>query len=109
MSEASDQEDARIAELLAERDPPARDAMFRLSVLERRERKRFQRKTFALLALGIATVTALTVGVASGADLGGVVIVLSIVAAVAASWFISAPAVLHLIQLMLRGAASQRN
>ena len=47
MSEAQDQ---RIADLLRAAAPPARDPVFRLSVLELREQRLFQRRLFTMLA-----------------------------------------------------------
>jgi hypothetical protein len=46
----SEDQDNRIVDLLREAAPPARDPMFRLKVLERREHRQFQRRSFTMLA-----------------------------------------------------------
>jgi hypothetical protein len=46
----SDDKDQRIANLLRADAPPAHDPMFRIKVLERRERRQFQRRLFAMIA-----------------------------------------------------------
>lgn len=64
--------DDRIVGALERNAPPARDAMFRLQVLERRERQQFRRRGFMALfsAIAIALVSAL-VARAGGADAVG--------------------------------------
>jgi hypothetical protein len=52
--------DGRIAAALRANAPPARDPVFRLQVIERRERQRFKRRALASL------VTVIAVGVLSG-------------------------------------------
>jgi len=46
----SEQQDDRIMELLQRAAPPARDPVFRLRVLERREQRQFQRRLYIMLA-----------------------------------------------------------
>ncbi|HEY4365018.1 MAG TPA: hypothetical protein VGN17_28905 [Bryobacteraceae bacterium] len=46
----SDEKDLRIAGLLHQGAPPSRDPVFRVSVLERREQRRFQRRLYTMLA-----------------------------------------------------------
>jgi hypothetical protein len=46
----SEDRDDRIVELLRAAAPPARDPVFRLKVLERREHRQFQRRLFTMLA-----------------------------------------------------------
>ena len=46
----SEDRDDRIVEYLRQAAPPARDPVFRLRVLERREQRQFQRRLFTMLA-----------------------------------------------------------
>src|SRR2546423_1330478 len=46
----SEDRDERIVEFLHADAPPARDPVFRLKVLERREQRQFQRQLFTMLA-----------------------------------------------------------
>src|SRR5262245_7495535 len=46
----SERQDDRIMELLQRAAPPARDPVFRLRVLERREQRQFQRRLYIMLA-----------------------------------------------------------
>lgn len=50
----TDAPDDRLTVLLQESAPPARDPLFRLQVIERRERARFRRRAAALLAAAFA-------------------------------------------------------
>jgi hypothetical protein len=52
----SDDLDERIAALLNEGAPPKSDPVFRIRVLERRERQRFQRKSFSLATFAAALI-----------------------------------------------------
>jgi hypothetical protein len=65
----SDDVDQRIVDLLRQDAPPARDPVFRLRVLERREHRRFQQRLFTMLAgaLMILLVSAFAVGIGGGA------------------------------------------
>ena len=46
----SEDRDDRMVEFLRQAAPPARDPVFRLRVLERRERRQFRRQLFTMLA-----------------------------------------------------------
>jgi hypothetical protein len=46
----TEDKDPRIADLLRADAPPARDPMFRIKVLERREHQQFQQRSFTMLA-----------------------------------------------------------
>ena len=61
----SEDQDQRIADLLREHAPPARDPVFRIKVRERREQRRFQRRSLTLLAggLSIILVSAFALGI----------------------------------------------
>lgn len=50
----SEDKDDRLAELLSAAAPPARDPVFRIKVLERREQRQFQRRSFTILAGALA-------------------------------------------------------
>jgi hypothetical protein len=65
----SDDRDDRIAELLRASAPPARDPVFRLTVLERREQQQFQRRLFTMLGglLVILLVATFAIGMRGGA------------------------------------------
>ena len=65
----SEDRDRRIGNLLRADAPPARDPVFRLRVLERREQRQFQRTLFTILAgaLVIVLVSALGIGIGGGA------------------------------------------
>jgi hypothetical protein len=65
----SEKQDQRIVNLLRAGAPPARDPLFRLKVLERREQQRFQRRLFTMLAgtLVIILVSMLAIGTGGGA------------------------------------------
>lgn len=53
-------QDDRIVELLRADAPSVRDPIFRMQVLERRERRQFQRRAFTLLAAQLVLVLVLT-------------------------------------------------
>ena len=58
----TDDQDARLTELLRADAPAERDALFRLDVLERREQLRFRRKVLLLLAAALVTLVLLALG-----------------------------------------------
>lgn len=60
--------DERIAAALRQDAPPARDPMFRLQVLERRERQRFRRRALGSLATGATVAVILALGILTGRD-----------------------------------------
>jgi hypothetical protein len=53
----SEEQDRSIAELLSKAAPLARDPVFRLRVLELRERRQFQRRLYIMLAGSIAMIS----------------------------------------------------
>jgi hypothetical protein len=83
--------DAKLGRLLREGAPPERDPLFRIRVLERREQRRYQRRTVALLAgsgliLLLAVAVGLVVDVTSVAGMvraGSITVLVSAVAAAA--------------------------
>lgn len=93
--------DTRIAALLNEGAPPKSDPVFRIGVLERRERQRFRRKSISL-AIAAAAVVASIAGVrGSGASLAEVAAVVMLCGALAA-WFVYAPLVTQVLRRQLR-------
>lgn len=62
----SEELDRRIADLFHADAPPARDPVFRLKVLERRERRQFQRRVFTMLAGMVVILLVLTFAIGTG-------------------------------------------
>jgi hypothetical protein len=62
----SEERDDRIVEFLREQAPPARDPVFRVRVLERREHRQFQRRLFTMLAAALVIILVATFGVSIG-------------------------------------------
>jgi hypothetical protein len=62
--------DQRISQLLSRRAPAERDPLFRIQVLERRERERFRRSILRLVGAVLAIVVALAIGAGIGASGG---------------------------------------
>ncbi len=76
-------DDDRIGELLRGDAPPAHDPMFRLSVMERRERNRFRSRSLQMLGVGLAVILVSLIGIAVGAkvfDVAGLVVIASLAA-----------------------------
>ena len=73
--------DERITSALQHDAPPPRDPVFRIQLLERRERQRFRRRTRQALAGGAAVliVSALTVSAGSMAYVAGSVLLFALV------------------------------
>lgn len=85
-----DENDERLTELLLRNAPPLRDPLFRVKVLERRERQRFRRSILQLAGSVAALAVALAVGVSVG---GGTheaarIAVLGVAAAVAVAVYV---------------------
>ena len=89
--------DERIGELLRQDAPPARDPAFRISVLERRERKRFLRQSAMLGVLCLVLAAVALVGIAIGGDAAVAAIALAIVAALAVAYTRYEPMVTRVI------------
>jgi hypothetical protein len=58
--------DERIGELLRSDAPAAHDPMFRLAVMERRERRRFRNRSLQVLGGGLAVAAVVLAGMAIG-------------------------------------------
>jgi heme A synthase len=78
--------DQRITAALLQDAPPPRDPVFRLQVLERRERQRFRRRALHALAVGAgaAVMSALTVNAGGEAYTAGSVLLFAMVLVAAA-------------------------
>jgi hypothetical protein len=88
MSDEMDKDqDQRIVDILQAHAPARRDPVFRISVLERREHRRFQRRIFALLAGALAIILVWSFALRFGADELGIMGTLAIGAALASSYF----------------------
>ena len=62
----SEDRDDRIGQFLREQAPPARDPVFRLKVLERREQRQFRRRWLTMLAAMLVIILVATFGFAIG-------------------------------------------
>ena len=90
----TDEKDERLIKQLQQLAPPARDPLFRVKVLERRERKRFRAQ------VSTVAITVLTLIVGSAMSGSGQLIVLG--AGLIAGVAIYASAVLQLLRRMAR-------
>jgi hypothetical protein len=74
----SEDQDKRIADLLSQNAPPARDPMFRIKVLELREQRQFQRRSFIMLAgvlvIILASIFAVSIGTGALKMMGALVV-----------------------------------
>jgi hypothetical protein len=98
----TEQHDERLGRLLREDAPPERDALFRLSVLQRRERQRFQRLSLVLLTAALAIAVIVGIGFNAGFDLISTGALALLCAAFAVAVFFSLPGVAMLLS-RLRG------
>jgi hypothetical protein len=90
--------DERIGELLRRDALPERDPAFRISVLERRERKRFLRQSAMLAAFGLVLALIATVGITIGGDAAVAAVALVILAALAIAYMRYEPIVARIIE-----------
>jgi hypothetical protein len=79
----SEDTDLRIANLLNVDAPPPRDPVFRVSVLERREHRQFQRRLFTMLAGALVILLISTFAISIGAGALGPMGALAVAGAVA--------------------------
>jgi hypothetical protein len=89
-------QDERFAELLCEDAPAERDALFRISVLERRERVRFQRRSRVLFMAAVVVAFIFGVGFGIGADLFMTTLVALLIAGLTAAFLLSVPGVMEM-------------
>jgi amino acid permease len=90
-------EEEKLGQLLRSDAPHARDAMFRLSVLERRERQRYQRKSVILAASAVMLALVLWVGFTS-TDRIATFFIAALCIALAGACVLSVPGVLQLVR-----------
>jgi hypothetical protein len=91
-------QDARLANLLREDAPPAHDPLFRLSVLERREQKRFRNRSFLLLAAALAFAAISWIVINAGGQVFETAGVMLFGAILAVGHFLYAPALMQLLR-----------
>lgn len=87
-------EDEQLRHLLQRNAPPERDPLFRIKVLERRERQRFRRHVALLLSAILAIVAILALGASVGGRLNEVARVVVVLIAVT----VYAPALMRLLR-----------
>ena len=90
--------DERIGDLLRQNAPAAHDPAFRISVLERRERKRFLRQFAMLGAFGLVLAVIGFSGIWIGGEAAVRAVVLVIVIALAAAYVHYEPIVTRVIE-----------
>jgi hypothetical protein len=82
----SEDKDVRIVDLLNADAPPRRDPLFRVSVLERREHRRFQRRLYTMLAGALLIILVSTFAIRIGAGGLGTMGALVVGAALASAY-----------------------
>jgi len=82
----SEDRDDRIVEYLRQAAPPARDPVFRLMVLERREQRQFQWRLFTMLAGVLVIILLSTFAISTGGGALGATGVLVAGAALASAY-----------------------
>jgi len=91
-------DDDRIGELLRADAPAAHDPLFRISVLERRERNRFRQHALMLGGIALALSVIAAIGIGAGGDTAVTAVVLVIAVILAAAYTLYRPAVTRLLQ-----------
>jgi hypothetical protein len=104
----SDELDERIAALLNEGAPPKSDPVFRIKVLERRERQRFQRKSISLAAFVAALLASIGAARGVGANLAEVAAVVLLCVSLGAL-VVYAPVVTRILRRHARTGGPLRN
>ena len=94
-----DDDDKQLSQLLQTLAPPARDPLFRIKVLERRERQQFKRRVALLLGTGVIAVAAHALA-ASAAGTNEVMRGLGLAVAAVAAAAMYVPALLKAIRSM---------
>jgi hypothetical protein len=93
----SEREDRTLGELLRDA-PPERDALFRLGVIERRERQRFRRRSIVLLVASVSLLGVFWLGWRAGVDLIATAALAALGAALIGACLLSAPGVLEVMR-----------
>ena len=97
-----DEKDEQLTQLLL-RNVPSRDPLFRVKVLERRERRRFQRNVLQLLLAGVVIALALAVGVSVGGGASEAVRAVALVAGMAVAITVYVPLIGRLWRASIGG------
>jgi hypothetical protein len=100
--------DERIAALLNEGAPPKSDPVFRIRVLERRERQRFQRKSISLAIFAAALIASVWGARGAGASLAEAAAIVLLCVSLGAL-FVYAPVVTHVLRRDLRKPGPLQN
>jgi hypothetical protein len=100
--------DERIAALLREGAPPKSDPVFRILLLERRERQRFKRKSMSLAIFAAALVASVGGAQSVGASLAEAAAIVLLCVSLAAL-FVYAPVVMHVLRTSLRKPGPLQN
>jgi hypothetical protein len=93
--------DERLAALLNEGAPPKSDPVFRIGVLERRERQRFRRKSISLAVFAAALVASVWAASGVGASLAEAA-ALALLCISVGALVVYAPVVTHILRRHLR-------
>ena len=104
----SDELDERIAALLNEGAPPKGDPVFRIKVLERRERQRFQRKSISLAVFVAALLASIGAARGVGANLAEAAAVVLLCVSLGAL-VVYAPVVTRILRRHARTGGPLRN
>lgn len=108
MTQPLPEDDEKLGALLREAvgvgAPPERDPMFRLGVIERRERQRYQRRSLILAIAAIAVAIVFAIGFNAGANLLVTSAIALLFAALAAAIVLSVPGVRELLRRLQRAA-----
>lgn len=97
----------RLADLLRSHAPAERDPMFRLAVLERRERQRFRLRVLTMTAFALAAITVFCMSVGVGASVFMATSAMLLCSAVLASLLVSAPVAADLVKRVSRQATQK--
>jgi hypothetical protein len=93
----NEREDERLGQALRDA-PPERDALFRLSVIERRERQRFQRRSVGLTIASILFLAVVSFGWSAGAGLVVTAASVALGAGLIVACIVSAPGVTEILR-----------
>lgn len=102
-------QDERFGRLLRGDAPPECDALFRISVLERRERVRFQQRSLVMVVAAAAVAVIFGLGFGMGLDLLATTAVAFVVAGLAAAFVLSIPGVIEIRRLLGSRKSTERS
>lgn len=102
-------QDERFGRLLREDAPAERDALFRISVLERRERMRFRQRSLVMILGAAVVAAALGTGFAAGLDLLAATAVAFVIAGLATAFVFSVPGVFEVRRRLGNRKSAERS